>query len=75
MRFLLKTIGKMEEENIYKNEIEEHVGALLKICKDHGAEIGELVAIRDGEKAGIIAQKNAEKSMLLSIIRYMLDSI
>ena len=65
----------MEEENIHKNEIEEHVWALLKICKDHGAEIGELVAIRDGEKAGIIAQKDAEKSMLLSIIRYMLDSI
>ena len=65
----------MEEENIHKNEIEEHVGALLKICKDHGAEIGKFVAIRDGKKAGIIAQKDAEKSMLLSIIRYMLDSI
>ena len=47
----------MEEENIHKNEIEEHVGALLKICKDHGAEIGKFVAITDGKKAGIIAQK------------------
>ena len=65
----------MEEENIHKNEIEEHVVALLKICKDRGAEIGELVANRDGEKAGMIAQKDAEKSMFLSIIRYMLDSI
>jgi len=57
----------------YLDDIEDYAKTLLKICEDYGEEIGELIAERDGAEAGIIARKDAEKSMLISVIRYMLD--
>jgi len=57
----------------YLAELEEHAKILLKICEDYGKEIGELVAANDGIEAGRIAQKDAEKVMLLGLMRYILD--
>ncbi|HDM76519.1 MAG TPA: hypothetical protein ENG51_08620 [Deltaproteobacteria bacterium] len=69
-----KMIGNEEfVHEKYMAELEAHAGILLKICKDYGKEIGERVAANDGIEAGRIAQKDAEKVMLLGVIRYMLD--
>ena len=57
----------------YLAELEEHAKILLRICEDYGKEIGELVTADRGIEAGRIAQKDAEKVMLLGLIRFMLD--
>ena len=57
----------------YLGELEAHAKTLLEICEDYCKEIGKFVAADDGIEAGIIAQKDAEKGMLMAIIRYILD--
>ncbi|RLC79724.1 MAG: hypothetical protein DRI61_07300 [Chloroflexi bacterium] len=57
----------------YLGELEAHAKTLLEICEDYGKEIGELVAAKRGIEAGRIAQGDAEKTMLLGVIRFMLD--
>ena len=57
----------------YLAELEEHAKILLRICEDYGKEIGELVTADRGIEAGRIAQKDAEKVMLLGLIRFILD--
>jgi len=57
----------------YLAELEAHAKTLLEICEDYGKEIGKRVAANDGIEAGRIAQRDAEKVMLLGLIRFMLD--
>jgi len=57
----------------YLGELEAHAKTLLEICEDYGKEIGERVAANEGIEAGRIAQRDAEKVMLLGLIRFMLD--
>lgn len=57
----------------YLAELEEHAKILLRICEDYGKEIGELVAAKMGIEAGKISQGDAEKTMLLGVIRFLLD--
>jgi len=57
----------------YLGELEAHAKTILEICEDYGDEIGRLVAVSSGMEAGSIAQADAEKSMLLGVIRFMLD--
>jgi len=57
----------------YLGELEAHAKTILEVCEDYGKEIGRLVTINSGIEAGVIAQADAEKSMLLGVIRFMLD--
>ena len=57
----------------YLGELEAHAKTLLEICEDYGKEIGKRVAVSSGIEAGSIAQADAEKSMLLGVIRFLLD--
>ena len=58
----------------YMAEIEAHAGIIIQICNDYGKEVGEALAIDYGEDFGNIARTDAEKAMLLGVMRYLLDS-
>jgi len=67
---------KENKEFVYKKylgELEAHAKTILEVCEDYGEEIGKLVTVSSGIEAGSIAQADAEKSMLLGVIRFMLD--
>ena len=66
-----ENIQKIHEK--YIDEIEVHAKTLIKISEDYGKEIGNLKTARDGVEAGRIVRKDAEKAMLLGVIRFMLD--
>ena len=57
----------------YMAEIEVHAGIIIRICKDYGKEVGEALAGESGEDSCNIAREDAEKTMLLGVMRYILD--
>jgi hypothetical protein len=50
----------------YMAEIEAHADIIIQICKDYGKEVGEAIAVD-------IGSGEAEKMMLLGVMRYILD--
>ena len=50
----------------YMAEIEAHADIIIQICKDYGKETSEALAVD-------IGSGEAEKMMLLGVVRYMLD--
>ena len=50
----------------YMAEVEAHADIILQICKDYGKEIGEAIHLD-------IGSGEAEKMMLLGVVRYTLD--
>jgi len=64
---------KMQYEK-YMSEIEDHANIIITICQDYGKEVGETLATDFGVDYGNIAKTDAEKAMLLGVMRYLLDS-
>ena len=56
----------------YMSEIEAHAGIIIQICKDYSKEVGKALA-EQGVCDKDIASAEAEKTMLLGVLRYILD--
>lgn len=65
----------MQKENLYEKyleKIEKHAQEIIKISKEYGEETFKSLEDIDLDYA-FLAKLDAEKSMILGILRYILD--